>query len=291
MPVALAIHSIYIVFFFDRERGHFLVKGFLFLLSCCILYVGLVQAETTYANYKAQINLSMADERCCNELKKAVEERRLRQEAIVERYIETMQDKIVENLDADTTVEQQLQYISLLKKQVSMVTDEKTVQDTLDNIYQSMAGEKVFVRDEVFLNFNDFQKHVYQLMQLKNIEADISNLARNEEVKISVVINAEAWVERVGNIVICKKKLEMMDNDIAEVYDPKTTEDIDEAIKDMEQQLKTNVLDLKEFSQCIRLLFMPQSQYWDRLLVCVVAAFIINGLEIVSVINLVKVKN
>lgn len=283
LPAALAMHSIYIVFFYYHEIRYFPIKIFLFILSCCILYVGLVQMDTTSANYKMQIALNNADEKCCDALKRIVEEKKVQQEVIVEKYIEEIQDKIEVNVTAGELGEQQLQYLSLLRKQISTMADEKTIQVTLDNIYQIMVETSDYTGIEVFLNYDDVQNSVFELIQLEQVEADILGLFRNEEVKVAEVIDPQIWIERVGNIVLCKKKLEIFGRN-------NNFKDLDEAVADMEQQLKANVLDLEEFVQCIGLLFRPQSQYWDRFLICAIAAVVINILEALSVHTLVKVR-
>lgn len=281
LPAALAIHSIYIVFW--QEVRYYLIKIFLFTLSSCILYVGLVQMDTASMNYRMQIALNSADAKCCDVLKRIVEEEKVHREMIVEKYIQEIQDKMEENLADGVPEEQLFRYLSLLREQISIMVDETIIQDTLDNIYQIMMEVSDYAEEEVFLNYDDVQNSVFELIEVEQVEADILDLFRNEEVKVAVVVNPQAWIERVGDIALCKKKLKMHDRN-------NNFKDLDEAVADMVQQLKVNILDLEEFVQCIRSLFKPQSQYWDRLLICAVAAVIINVLEVLSVHMLVKLK-
>lgn len=289
--LSLAIQILLLAFYVGYEKKfilRLLIIFVLFLVSWCITYEGIVQIlhQNLYMSNIIQKSMSEADSECCNALKEFAVQQIAQRENIMENYMQEINILIDMNAGedeiTDDTLENEMniyEHEILLKNNLKNAKTKNEILEILDIIYQDMMNANISVNNDILFNYQSFQDNVIQLFQLIKIEEDISKLYVNEKISVRTTVNDKIWIERMTDIVNCKKKLE--------AFGIEQDERFCLAINDMETQLGDCILDMSRIEQHIKLLFDATNSYWDKYIACMLAALILNLIELMLAVAFV----
>lgn len=229
-----------------------------------------------------QRTMSEADSECCNALKEFAVQQIAQRENITGNYMQEI-NKLI-NLNANETGltdDATENEINIYKHEI-LLKNAKTqneIAEIMNIIYQDMMNVGISVNNDILFNYQSFYDSVTQLFQLKNIMEEISELYINEKISIRTTVNEEIWTERMTDIINCKKRLEEFGIDQDERFC--------QAINNLETQLGECILDMSRIEKHIKLLFDGTNSYWDKYIACMLAALILNVIELMLAIAFV----
>lgn len=282
--LSIAIQILLLAFYVGYEKNfilRLLIIFVLFLVSWCITYEGIAQIlyQSSYMSNIIQKNMSDADSECCNALNEFAVQQIAQRENIMENYMQEINLLIDINADEDeiinNAVENEMniyEHEILLKNNLKNAKSKNEIVEILDTIYQDTINANISVNNNILFNYQFFQDNVTQLFQLLKIKEDISKLYINEKISVRTAVNEKIWIERMADIVNCKKKLEEFGIDQDKRFCL--------AINDMETQLRECILDMNRIEKHIKLLFDGTNLYWDKYIACMLAALILNVIEL-----------
>jgi len=285
--LSLAIQILLLAFYVGYEKKiilRVLIIIVLFLVSWCITYEGIVQIlyQSPYMSNVIQRTMSEADSECCNALKEFAVQQIAQRENITGNYMQEI-NKLI-NLNANETGltdDATENEINIYKHEI-LLKNAKTqneIAEIMNIIYQDMMNVGISVNNDILFNYQSFYDSVTQLFQLKNIMEEISELYINEKISIRTTVNEEIWTERMTDIINCKKRLEEFGIDQDERFC--------QAINNLETQLGECILDMSRIEKHIKLLFDGTNSYWDKYIACMLAALILNVIELMLAIAFV----